>query len=64
MKHYLNINKVMVSINYRLGVLGFFTSYDEILPGNIGFWDQKMALEWVQENAAAFGGDPKQVKLN
>ena len=48
-------------MNYRLGVLGFFTTFDSTMPGNLGFWDQRMALEWVRDNIVAFGGDPSTV---
>ena len=34
---------------------------DDVLPGNLGLWDQKMALEWVNENIKAFGEDPDRV---
>ena len=60
---------VMVSMNYRVGRLGFF-AFPELeheaaddLQGNYGYYDQLAALKWVQANVAAFGGDPKQVTI-
>jgi para-nitrobenzyl esterase len=49
---------VMVSINYRLGALGFLHVDGQ---GNNGILDQVAALEWVRDNVAAFGGDPGNV---
>jgi len=53
---------VVVSVNYRLGVLGFFH-----MPGfnepNLGLRDQFAALEWVRRNIAHFGGDPANVTV-
>ncbi|MBF6452875.1 carboxylesterase family protein [Nocardia cyriacigeorgica] len=48
---------VVVSINYRLGVLGYLRM-PGVAPGNLGLLDQIAALEWVREHIAGFGGDP------
>ncbi|XP_043837719.1 cocaine esterase-like [Dromiciops gliroides] len=51
-------NVVVVIIQYRLGILGFFSTGDTSAPGNWGYLDQVAALRWVQRNIAHFGGDP------
>ena len=58
---------VLVTINYRLGMFGFF-SHPELTQesphhasGNYAFLDQTAALAWVQKNIAGFGGDPNRV---
>jgi para-nitrobenzyl esterase len=60
---------VFVSINYRVGVMGFM-AHPELSKesgynssGNYGFLDQIAALKWVQKNIAAFGGDPNNVTI-
>jgi para-nitrobenzyl esterase len=58
---------VVVTINYRLGALGFL-NLTQIAPGagyaaNCGLLDQVEALRWVSENIAAFGGDPRNVTI-
>jgi len=55
---------VFVTINYRLGVLGFLSTGDQAAPGNFGLWDMRMALKWVKENIASFGGDPSDVTIS
>ncbi|MDH3756184.1 MAG: carboxylesterase/lipase family protein [Acidimicrobiia bacterium] len=58
---------VCVTINYRLGVQGFWHLGEHFADlsdsGNLGMLDQIAALRWVQENIAAFGGDPNQVTI-
>jgi para-nitrobenzyl esterase len=60
---------VLVSINYRLGRLGHFAfpalskEHPEEPKGSYAFMDQIAALKWVQQNIAAFGGDPKNVTI-
>jgi para-nitrobenzyl esterase len=60
---------VLVTINYRLGIFGFLAhpeltkESDRNSSGNYGILDQIAALEWVQKNIQAFGGDPKRVTI-
>lgn len=58
-------NVVVVTINYRLGILGFLSLEDPTLgvPGNAGFKDMIMALRWVQKNIEKFNGDPNNVTI-
>ncbi|WP_433663233.1 carboxylesterase/lipase family protein [Nocardia sp. CA-128927] len=58
---------IVVTINYRLGTLGFLAdkAFEDTNGdvGNYGFQDQQFALKWVQRNIAAFGGDPAKVTI-
>jgi len=62
-----NGDAVVVTINYRLGALGFLGHRDladpDGLVGNWGLQDQLSALRWVRDNIAAFGGDPGAVTI-
>jgi len=60
---------ILVSLNYRMGVFGFFAhpelagEADTGATGNYGMLDMVAALEWVRDNIAAFGGDPGNVTI-
>ncbi len=62
-------NTIIVSMNYRLGIFGFFV-HPELTAesphhasGNYGLMDQAAALEWVKRNVASFGGDPSNITI-
>ena len=61
--YFMDEDVVIVTINYRLGPLGFLSIGDDNIPGNMGMWDQVLALKWIQNNIAAFGGDPDNVTI-
>jgi para-nitrobenzyl esterase len=58
---------IVVTINYRLGYLGFFAhsaiDAEGHLNGNYGLMDQQFALKWVRDNIAGFGGDPDRITI-
>ncbi|NP_001273822.1 acetylcholinesterase-like [Musca domestica] len=62
-------NVIVASFQYRLGAFGFLhlspvmPGFEEEAPGNVGLWDQAMALRWLKENARAFGGNPEWMTL-
>ena len=62
-QHFLDQDVVMVTLNYRLGALGFLSLGNSEVPGNMGLWDQHTALTWVHQHIIHFGGDPDQVTL-
>ncbi|XP_034958083.1 bile salt-activated lipase [Zootoca vivipara] len=54
---------IVVTLNYRLGPLGFLSTGDASLPGNYGLKDQHMAIAWVKRNIKNFGGDPDNITI-
>ncbi|KAH8297857.1 hypothetical protein KR054_011859 [Drosophila jambulina] len=52
---------ILVKIGYRLGPLGFASTGDTDLPGNYGLKDQRLALQWIRQNIASFGGEPENI---
>lgn len=61
---YVKRKVVFVAMQYRVGAHGFLCLGEESgAPGNVGLLDQVMALEWVRDNVASFGGDPSNVTI-
>lgn len=62
-------NVILVTINYRLGLYGFFchpllsTEDENGISGNYGLYDQAKAIEWVYNNISEFGGDPDNITI-
>jgi len=56
-------NVILVSMQYRVASLGFLYFGTPDVPGNAGLFDQMMALQWIRDNIAAFGGNPDNVTL-
>ncbi len=54
---------ILVNFNYRLGPLGFLSSSDALIPGNMGMKDQATAMKWVKDNIALFGGNPDRITI-
>src|SRR5690554_6971518 len=61
-RHLVERGVVVVTLNYRLGALGFLP-HAALGNANFGLQDQQLALRWVQENIAAFDGDPDNVTI-
>ena len=56
-------NIIVVSLQYRVASLGFLFFDTEDVPGNAGLFDQLMALTWIRDNIAQFGGNPNNITI-
>ncbi|KAK3509411.1 hypothetical protein QTP70_033972, partial [Hemibagrus guttatus] len=56
-------NVIVITLNYRIGVLGFLSTGDQAAKGNYGLLDQIQALRWINKNIGYFGGDPGRVTV-
>ena len=54
---------VVVTVEYRTGLLGFLTDETKKMPGNLALSDVSLALSWIQQAVAEFGGNPQSVTL-
>ena len=54
-------NVIVITVQYRVGVFGFLKS--DSITGNMGLWDQIMALKWIRTNARSVGGDPDNITV-
>ncbi|MCP9262876.1 Acetylcholinesterase [Dirofilaria immitis] len=63
-KHFTSNGVALVTLNYRLGLLGFINyKNNDHMEGNMGLWDLVMALEWIQTNMKQLNGDPSKITI-
>ncbi|CAK1547536.1 unnamed protein product [Leptosia nina] len=61
--HFINEGLIIVTFNYRLGILGFLCLKTQYIPGNAGLKDQVAALYWIQKNILKFSGNPLDITV-
>jgi len=62
-RNFVSRGVLVVTVPYRVGVYGFFTTGTKEDEGNIGLWDQTMALKFVKKNIKQFGGNPDNITI-
>ncbi|GAB6032348.1 hypothetical protein CHUAL_010985 [Chamberlinius hualienensis] len=62
-EHFINSDIVLALMNYRITAFGFLSTNDDVAPGNAGLLDQNLAMKWIRDNIAAFGGNPNNITL-
>ncbi|KAJ8970930.1 hypothetical protein NQ317_017248 [Molorchus minor] len=62
-RHLVGKRVIVVTIQYRLGSLGFLSSGDKHLPGNVALWDMVLAIQWVRNYIGFFGGNPYRITV-
>ncbi|KAM3960291.1 esterase E4 [Aphomia sociella] len=60
---FMDEDVVVVTINHRLGLMGYLSTEDEVIPGNNGLKDFIFGLQWIKDNIENFGGDPNRVTI-
>ncbi|XP_023311382.1 bile salt-activated lipase isoform X1 [Anoplophora glabripennis] len=59
----LDQDVIIVGLHYRVGIFGFLSTGDLVVPGNNGLKDQILGLRWIKENIERFGGDPDNITI-
>uniref|UniRef100_A0A8D8VHR2 Carboxylic ester hydrolase n=1 Tax=Cacopsylla melanoneura TaxID=428564 RepID=A0A8D8VHR2_9HEMI len=62
-EYFMDHNVILVTIQYRIGILGFLSFGNRLIPGNLGLKDQVLAMQWVRDHIQNFGGDKDRVTL-
>lgn len=62
-ENFVEEDVIVVTISHRLGLFGYLTTEDDVIPGNNGLRDFIFGLQWVRDNIKNFGGDPEKVTL-
>lgn len=58
---FVNVSSILILSSYRLSIFGFSGKPEG--PGNVAFLDQRLAVEWVRDNIANFGGDTSRITI-
>lgn len=62
-EYLLDWDVILVTFNYRVGILGFFSTGDEHSIGNWGLYDQLLVFKWVRDHIESFSGDRNQITI-